>query len=91
MSRVRINSHDLAIEPSVTAPHFCIEKDLNPVTNVEIVSHIPLCAAARPKCDTQAGHNHNPAGYCPLDVTRHKTAWQDVDSLQEEYSSCKDE
>lgn len=38
--RIWINTHDRSIKPALAPPNFGIQKDLNPVTDLEALSHL---------------------------------------------------
>jgi uncharacterized protein (DUF302 family) len=91
MLRIRIDPDDRPREPSFTFPEFGIEKNLHPVADLELCRHMTLFAATYPKYKTDASHDHNAAIDRPLRITSHKTAGQNVNSLEEENGTRKDE
>ncbi len=89
MTGIRVDANDRSVEPLIMPPVLRIEEDLHPVTDLNLVSHL---LAASPEQDQP-----EPDDDCdrtidrPLWVTCHKTAGQDIDSLQHPDCACHDE
>jgi hypothetical protein len=43
-----INPYDCPIEPALISPDFCVEKDLDPITDLEGFAHLTLILSPRP-------------------------------------------
>jgi hypothetical protein len=91
MLRVRIDAKDRACEPAFAFPKFGIEKNLHPVADLELYCHVTLFATACPEQKTDSYHNENATIDRPLRLACHETAGQDINSLEEENTTCKDE
>lgn len=89
MPRIWIDANDPPCEPALTFPKFGIEKNLHPVTNPKILCH--LFAAPCPKRQANPNNHKDSSVDYPLRITSHETAGQNVNSLQEENATCKDE
>jgi len=91
MPRIWIDANNSPYEPAFTSPKFGIEKNLHPVADLELHCHVTLFAAACPKDETDPCHNENTAVDRPLRLACHETAGQNVNSLEEENTTCEDE
>ena len=91
MLRIWINANDRPCELAFIFPKFGIQKNLHTVADLELLRHVTLFAAACPKEETDPCHNENTAVDRPLKITSHDTAWQNVNSLEEENTTCKDQ
>ena len=90
MPRIWINANNRPYEPAFTSRKFGIQKNLHPVADLELLRHVTLFAAACPKDEADASHDQNASVDRPLRVTAHETAGQNVNSLEEENTTCKD-
>ena len=98
MLRIWIDANDRPRQPvsprrhgdAFALPKFGIEKNLHPVTDFELLCHQRLFSVARPKHQTDPGHNQDAAIDRPLWVTCHETTWQKVNPLEEENATSKD-
>jgi hypothetical protein len=91
MCGIRVNAHNRPFEPAFAPPGSGVEKNLHPVTDLDLVRHAELFAASRPENETEPNRDGDCPINRPLRITRHKTAGQDVDSLQEPDTSTEDE
>ena len=91
MLRVRIDANDRSCEPAFAFPKFGIEKNLHPVADLELDWHVTLFTTACPEHKTDPYHNKNATIDRPLRLAGHETAGQNINSLEEENSTCKDE
>lgn len=91
MLRIWIDADDRPIEPPFTSPDFRVQKNLNPVADLDFLSHISSSAAVCPENGAQPDDDHDPTIDRPLRIAGHVTAGQDVDSLEEEYPASQDE
>ena len=89
MLRIWIDTNDPPCKPAFTFPIFGIEKNLHPVTDLEILRH--LFAAPGPKRQTNPNKDKDSSVDYPLRITPHETAGENVNSLKEENATRKDE
>lgn len=91
MPRIWIDANNSPYEPAFTSPKFGIQKNLHPVADLELFCHVALFAMVCPKYQNDSSHDENAAIDCPLRITSHETAGQNVNSLEEENTTCQDE
>ena len=91
MPRIWIDANNSPYEPAFTSPKFGIQKNLHTVADLQLLRHVTLFAAACPKEETDPCHNENTAVDRPLRLASHGTAGQNVNSLEEENTTRKDE
>ena len=91
MLSIGVNANNRPIEPTIAPPDFGIKKNLNPVADLDFLSHISSSAAVCPENGAQPDDDHDPTIDRPLRIAGHVTAGQDVDSLEEEYPASQDE
>ena len=89
MPGVRVDADNCPVEPIVTPPILRVEKYLNPVADLNFVCH--LLAASPEQDQPDPDDNRDRAINRPLRIACHKTAGQDVDSLQHPYCTGKDQ
>jgi hypothetical protein len=91
MLRIWINANDRPCEPAFIFPKFGIQKNLYTIAGFELLCHVALLAAAHPKYQTDPNYDQNAAIDHPLRITSHETAGQNINSLEEENTTCKDQ
>lgn len=99
MLRIRIDADNGPIEPlspwrhgvAFTSPDLRVQKNLNPVADLDILRHGTLPTPIRPENETQADGQHDPAVDSPLRISGHKAARQHIDPLQEKRTASQEE
>lgn len=91
MLGIRIDPYDCPIKPALVPPDFCVEKDLDPITDLEGFAHLTLILSPRPDDESDSNDDHNAPVDCPLGIASHVAARQDIDSLQKKCASGKDD
>ena len=88
---IRIDAHDLPGEPAVIAPGLGIQKDLDPITDFELICHFVLLNILRPKHKSDPNDRHYSAIDCPLSIPGHIAAGQDANPLQKKDNPAQNE
>jgi hypothetical protein len=89
MLRIGIDANNLPGEPALTFPKLGIEKNLHPVTDLEIPCH--LFTTPGPKRQNNPNNHKDSSVDYPLRITAHKTARKNINSLEAENATRKDE